>query len=392
MATTQSTRRIGLIMNGVTGRMGTNQHLKRSILPIREAGGVETPSGERLVPDPVLVGRNPDKLRRLAQETGVERWTTDLGETLDDPENEIYFDAQITELRFESISRALEAGKHVYCEKPSALSTERALELYRRAEEAGVVHGIVQDKLWLPGLRKLRALLERDFFGTVLSVKGDFGYWVFQGDVVPAQRPSWNYRAEEGGGIIFDMFCHWRYVLDHLFGGVEAVCALGKTHLPRRFDETGTPYEATADDAAYALFELEGDVTAQFNSSWTTRVRRDDLLTLQVDGTDGSAVAGLRKCFLQPLSATPKPVWNPDEPNPHSFYDDWLPAPDQQPYPNAFRAEWELFLQSVAAEEPFQYNLLEGAKGVQLAELGYQSSEERRWLPIPNLKTEAAPA
>lgn len=392
MATTQSTRRIGLIMNGVTGRMGTNQHLKRSILPIREAGGVETPSGERLVPDPVLVGRNPDKLRRLAQETGVERWTTDLGEALDDPENEIYFDAQITELRFESISRALEAGKHVYCEKPSALSTERALELYRRAEEAGVVHGIVQDKLWLPGLRKLRALLERDFFGTVLSVKGDFGYWVFQGDVVPAQRPSWNYRAEDGGGIIFDMFCHWRYVLDHLFGGVEAVCALGKTHLPRRFDETGTPYEATADDAAYALFELEGDVTAQFNSSWTTRVRRDDLLTLQVDGTDGSAVAGLRKCFLQPLSATPKPVWNPDEPNPHSFYDDWLPAPDQQPYPNAFRAEWELFLQSVAAEEPFQYNLLEGAKGVQLAELGYQSSEERRWLPVPNLKTEAAPA
>ena len=385
--TNASPRRIGVIMNGVTGRMGTNQHLKRSILPIIEAGGVETADGGRIIPEPVLMGRNPDKLRRLADETGVENWTTDLDEALADERNEIYFDAQITELRHPSVSKALEAGKHVYCEKPSALSTERALDLYRRAEDAGVVHGIVQDKLWLPGIQKLRRLIAEDFFGEILSARGDFGYWVFTGESAPAQRPSWNYRAEDGGGIVFDMFCHWRYVLDHLFGGVEGLFARARTEVPRRYDEAGEPYEATADDAAYAIFELEGGVTAQFNSSWTTRVRRDDLLTIQVDGTDGSAVAGLRTCYAQPLSATPKPVWNPDAPLEHSFMEDWLEVPAQQEYKNAFRTEWELFLQSVDAGEPFAYDLLEGAKGVQLAQKGYESSENRAWVDVPALDT-----
>ena len=386
---TTSPERIGVILNGVTGRMGTNQHLKRSILPIIESGGVETVGGGRLVPDPVLVGRNPDKLRRLAEETGVDDWTTDLDEALADESNEIYFDAQITELRHPSVSNALEHGKHVYCEKPSALSTERAVDLYRRAEEAGVVHGIVQDKLWLPGLQKLRRLIDEGFFGEILSVEGDFGYWVFTGESAPAQRPSWNYRAEDGGGIVFDMFCHWRYVLDHLFGGVEGLFARAQTEIPRRYDEHGEVYDATADDAAYAVFELDGGVTAQFNSSWTTRVRRDDLLTIQVDGTEGSAVAGLRTCYAQSLSATPKPVWNPDAPLEHSFMDDWLEVPAQQDYKNAFRTEWELFLQSVAAGESFAYDLLEGAKGVQLAEKGYESSENRAWVTLPPLDAEA---
>jgi len=386
------TRTIGIVMNGVTGRMGSNQHLKRSILPIMEQGGVPVGGETVVMPDPILVGRNPAKLERLAEETGVDRWTTDVDEALSDPHNEIYFDAQITDLRHESVLHALDAGKHIYCEKPSALSTEHALELYGAAENRGVVHGVVQDKLWLPGLQKLKRLIDSGFFGRILEVRGDFGYWVFRGDQVPAQRPSWNYRKEDGGGIILDMFCHWRYVLDNLFGGVESVCSLGKTHLKKRWDEDGESYTCTAEDAAYAMFELEGGATAQFNSSWTTRVRRDDLLTIQVDGTDGSAVAGLRTCLMQPLGATPRPVWNPDVENPHSFYDDWLPVPAQEDHQNAFKTQWALFLQHVALERPFPWDLLEGAKGVQLAELGYKAWEQRTWLDVPALDPESARA
>ncbi len=382
------THKIGIILNGVTGRMGTNQHLKRSLLPIIEQGGVRLSESEVVLPELTLVGRNAEKLKRLAAETGVEKWTTDLDGALSDDRNRIYFDAQITEMRPASLRKAIEAGKDIYCEKPSALSTEEALELYRLAEEKGVKHGIVQDKLWLPGLRKIQKLKDTGFFGEILSVRGEFGYWVFEGDTAPPQRPSWNYRAEDGGGIVLDMFCHWRYVLDNLFGEVQAVSCLARTHIGRRWEPDGTPYEATADDAAYAIFELEGGIVAQFNSSWCVRVRRDDLLTLQVDGTKGSAVAGLRSCVIQPYSATPRPVWNPDVEQTHDFYDDWLPVADQEEYENAFRAQWKLFLRHVVADEPFRWNLLEGAKGVQLAEKGYEASQRRAFVDVPSLTAE----
>ena len=380
-----NTHRVGIIMNGVTGRMGTNQHLMRSIYAIMQQGGVKLSDTETIMPVPVLVGRNPAKLERLSERTGIDSWTTDLDEALADEENQIYFDAQTTDLRADSVRRAIDAGKHIYCEKPTALSTDEAVDLYRYAEAKGVKHGVVQDKLWLPGLRKLQTLRDSGFFGEILSVRGEFGYWVFEGDLVPPQRPSWNYRAEDGGGIILDMFCHWRYVLDNLFGPVKAVASLAKTHIPERRDERGQPYRCTADDAAYAIFELEGGIVAQFNSSWTVRVRRDDQHTVQVDGTRGSAYAGLRKCFVQPYGSTPRPTWNPDVDNPHQFFDDWLPVPDQQDYDNAFKIQWELFLRHVVLDEPFRWSLLEGAKGVQLAELGYASSKQRSWVEVPEL-------
>jgi len=381
----QKTRSLGIIMNGVTGRMGTNQHLMRSIMAIREEGGIELDDGTVVMPDPVLVGRNPNKLEALSDKTGIETWTTDVDEALEDEANEVYFDALLTELRPPLVKKALAAGKHVYCEKPTALTTADALELYELAEKAGVKHGVVQDKLWLPGLQKIKMLKETGFFGDILSVRGEFGYWVFEGDTVTAQRPSWNYRKEDGGGIIMDMFCHWRYVLDNIFGSVESLTCLGATHIDERWDEKGAPYEATADDAAYGIFELEGGVVAQFNSSWCVRVRRDDLLTIQVDGTEGSAVAGLRECWVQSYGATPKPVWNPDIPQPIDFYEGWTKVPDQETYDNAFKTEWELFIRHVVADEPFQYDLLEGAKGVQLAELGETAWQERAWVDVPSL-------
>jgi predicted dehydrogenase len=379
-------QRIGIIMNGVTGRMGTNQHLVRSIVAIRKEGGVKLANGTRLMPDPILVGRNAGKVEALANAHGIERWTTDLAKALRDKKDEVFFDAASTQLRPTLLKQAIAAGKHVYCEKPVATTVAEAMSLYKAAKKAGIKHGVVQDKLWLPGLLKLKMLRDSGFFGKILSVRGEFGYWVFEGDWQEAQRPSWNYRTEDGGGIILDMLCHWRYVLDNLFGQVKAVSCLGATHIPNRWDEDGKKYKATADDAAYATFELEGGVIAHFNSSWAVRVRRDDLLTLQVDGTHGSAVAGLRRCFTQSRVNTPKPVWNPDIPQPIDFFAGWQEVPDNAPAENAFKAQWELYLRHVAGEGDFRWDLMEGARGVQLAELGLKSWKQRKWLDVPQLK------
>jgi predicted dehydrogenase len=377
---------IGIIMNGVTGRMGTNQHLLRSLIAIREQGGVLLGNGETLMPEPVLVGRSEAKLAALAKRAGGVAYTTDLDKVLGDANYPIYFDAQLTQLRAPAVLNAIAAGKHIYCEKPSGATTEEAYGLYLAAKKAGVKQGVVQDKLFLPGLLKLKNLIDTGFFGEILSVRGEFGYWVFTGhDATPLQRPSWNYRKEDGGGIITDMLCHWRYVLDNLFGEVKAVSCLGATHIKERVAEDGKPYNCTADDAAYATFELKNGIVAQFNSSWTVRVRRDDLLTLQVDGTKGSAVAGLRNCTIQPSSGTPRPVWNPDLDSPIDFYENWMTVPTNQIFENGFKTQWEMFLRHVVLDTPWQYDLREGAKGVQLAEAGLQSWAERRWVEIEEL-------
>jgi predicted dehydrogenase len=383
----QTVHKVGVIMNGVTGRMGANQHLTRSILAIIQQGGVWLSDAETIMPEPILVGRNPAKLEALAKRAGLERCTTDLDAALADRHNVIYFDAQSTSLRAAAVSKAIAAGKCIYCEKPTAIDPQQAYQLYVQARQAGVKHGVVQDKLWLPGLMKLRVLRDTGFFGRILAVRGEFGYWVFEGDHVQPQRPSWNYRTEDGGGIIIDMLCHWRYVLDNLFGSVKAVSCLGATHIPTRYDEGGQPYRCTADDAAYTMFELEGGIVAQFNCSWATRVRRDDLLTIQVDGTEGSAVAGLRACWVQSYGATPRPVWNPDVDSPIDYRQGWQLVPDHQVYDNAFKAQWELFLRHVVKDEPFPWDLREGAQGVQLAQKALESWHNRRWVDVPELPT-----
>ena len=378
--------RLGLIMNGVTGRMGMNQHLIRSIVAIRDQGGVTLENGDRVMPDPILVGRNSEKLAALAKTHGLTRFTTDLAGALKNPEDTLFFDAATTQLRAQLLRTAMAAGKHVYCEKPVADNLADALDLVRAAKKAGIKHGVVQDKLFLPGLLKLRMLIESGFFGRLLSVRGEFGYWVFEGDWQPANRPSWNYRKQDGGGIILDMLCHWRYVLDNLFGEVRSVSCLGATHIPKRVDEAGKPYVADADDAAYATFELAGGVIAHINSSWCTRVRRDDLVTFHVDGTHGSAVAGLQKCWSQARVNTPRPVWNPDVPQPIDFFETWSEVPGLGSYDNGFKVEWEMFIRHLYDDAPFKWTLLEGAKGVQLAEAGLQSWKKRCWIDVPELK------
>ncbi len=382
-----ATRRLGIVMNGVTGRMGLNQHLVRSIVAIRQQGGVVLPNGDKVMPDPILVGRNAEKVAALAKQYGIERHTTDLDKAVNDKNDEVFFDAATTQMRADLLMQAIAAGKHVYCEKPIADTMEKAIAAAKAAKAKGIKNGVVQDKLFLPGLRKIKLLNDAGFFGKILSVRGEFGYWVFEGDWgQPAQRPSWNYKLNEGGGIILDMLCHWRYVLDNLFGNVEAVSCLGATHIPTRVDENGKTYKADADDAAYATFQLAGGVIAHMNSSWCVRVQRDDLVTFQVDGTHGSAVAGLTKCVTQSRVNTPRPVWNPDVPQTMKFASQWEEVPDNMVYDNGFKIQWEDFIRHVVADTPWKHDLVEGIKGVQLAELGLKSWKERRWLDVPEIK------
>jgi predicted dehydrogenase len=378
--------KVGVIMNGVTGRMGTNQHLIRSVLAIIEEGGLPIDDGRLLLPIPTLVGRNPSKVEQLARRTGIEKWTTVLEEALEDKQNLIYFDSQSTQQRVSAVTTAIEAGKHIYCEKPTATTTDDAYQLYRLAQRKDVKHGVVQDKLWMPGIIKLKRVRENGFLGRILSVRAEFGYWVFEGKDGSLQRPSWNYRAEDGGSIILDMFPHWRYILDDLFGQVKAVSCVGATHIDRRWDEEGQSYVCTADDSAYSTFELEGNVIAHFNSSWAVRVKRDDLFSIQVDGTQGSAVCGLRECLVQARGDAPYVTWNPDVESPINHQNTWTPVFEDEGFGNGFRMQWEAFLKHVVADEPFPWNLLEGAKGVQLAEKGLESWKQRCWVDIPELK------
>jgi predicted dehydrogenase len=385
-----ATQRLGIIMHGVTGRMGMNQHLIRSIVAIRNQGGVTLSNGDKVMPDPILIGRNADKIEALARSQKIERWGTDLDQALANPQDTVFFDAGTTQMRPTLLAKALQAGKHVYCEKPIATTLNEAVQIARTAEKSGLKHGAVQDKLFLPGLRKLDMLRRAGFFGRMLSVRLEFGYWVFEGDLQPIQRPSWNYRAEDGGGMILDMMCHWRYVLDNLFGEVKSISCLGATHIPQRWDEDGKPYKATADDAAYAIAELVGHngepVVAQMNMSWATRVRRDDLVTFHVDGTHGSAVAGLQECRAQSRVTTPRPVWNPDVKQTMNFFDQWQEVPDAQVYDNGFKIQWEHFIRHVVEDAPYRWTLPEGAKGVQLVEAALQSWNERRFVDVPPLK------
>ncbi|MBV0882039.1 Gfo/Idh/MocA family oxidoreductase [Noviherbaspirillum sp. L7-7A] len=384
-----TTQRLGLIMHGVTGRMGMNQHLIRSIVAIRKQGGVTLSNGDRVMPDPILIGRNAEKIAALARAHGIERWGSNLEEALANPDDTVFFDAGTTQMRPTLLAQAIRAGKHVYCEKPIATNLNEAVEIARLAERSGLKHGAVQDKLFLPGLRKLDMLRRAGFFGKMLAVRIEFGYWVFEGDLQPIQRPSWNYRKEDGGGMILDMMCHWRYVLDNLFGEVQSISCLGATHISQRWDESGKPYEATADDAAYATLELKGHngerIVAQVNSSWATRVKRDDLVTFHVDGTEGSAVATLTECRSQSRVNTPRPVWNPDQKQTMDFVDQWAEVPDTQEYDNGFKIQWEQFIRHVVEDAPYRYTLPEGAKGVQLVEDALLSWKERRWVDVQPL-------
>lgn len=375
---------LGIILHGVTGRMGKNQHLLRSILPIIQQGGVQLKNGEFVQIKPVLAGRNHEKLKALAEETGIQDFSTDLNSLLQDPNYSVFFDAASTQLRAGLVSQALAFNKHVYTEKPLTETWQTAQDLADQAQKLNLKNGVVQDKLFLPGLLKLKKLLDEGFFGTVLTCKIDFGYWVFDGIERTAQRPSWNYRKKDGGGIMLDMLCHWHYILEHLFGSVKSLCCLSVNHIQTRADEQGKPYTADTDDAAYALVEMHNSMIAQINFSWVTRVRREDLVVFQVDGTQGSAFATLTDCYTQSAAETPCPVWNPDQPQTQDFFKSWQKVKTKV-HQNGFKTQWELFIRHLYAEVEFPWNFVSAVRGLKMVEAAVQSSQQRAWVDLKGL-------
>jgi predicted dehydrogenase len=377
-------RRIGVILNGATGRMGTTQHVP-NLLAIAAEGGLKLRNGDRLIPDLLIVGRDPNRLAALAAAHGGLRWTTNLTEALHAPDD-IFMDCAATGDRSLRVRRAIAAGKHIHIEKPTASTVEEAMELARLAQRAGVKHGVIQDKLFLPGFAKLLFVKNAGFFGRVLSIKIDAGSWIFDGVTQECQRPSWNYRRAEGGGLALDMMAHWRYMVDRLAAPVIGVSALMTTAIPQRVNEHGQLYEVDVEDTSHALLKLEGGAVGVITNSWATRVRRDDTMVVQIDGTAGSAVAGRMRCFTQGAVSTPEAFFGGGRPASIDFFAQWQEVPDSLPVKNPFRQCWETFLRYVGEDAPYVSTLLEGAKAVQLADAAYRSVAEGRWMELPELR------
>ena len=373
---------IGIIVHGATGRIASTQHLANALAPIINEGGLAL-GDDRVLPRLLLVRRDEGRVAALARAHNIADWTTDIDAALASRDHAIFFDAAATGQRVATLERAIAAGKHVYCEKPLAPTLAEANALFHRARERGLRHGVVEDKIYLPGLRKLGALARGGTLGRIVGFRLEFGWWVFDGSDRPSQRPSWNYRAG-GGGLVLDMYPHWRYVIEGIVGRILRVASSQWTAIPDRVDETGAPYKVAVEDSATTLIELEGGAFGTIMSSWATRVRRDDLLTLQIDGTGGSAIAGLHRCYFQPAAATPTIAhFSVMTDIAADYRSDWSEAPALPSYCNPYRVGWEEFLRHVLRDAPFASDFSAGARDVAFAEACHRSMRERGWITMP---------
>mgnify|MGYP001349413636 FL=1 len=385
-----ATKTLGIILNGATGRICRTQHIRGGLAQIRDEGGLHV-DDDVVMPRLLLAGRNETRLAEVANEFGIEEWTTDLDAALADPEFPVFFDAAATHLRLDTLNRAIDAGKHIYTEKPIAPSVAEGLELMRRADEQALRHGAVEDKLFLPGFRKLQSLVEQGFFGRVVGFRLEFGWWVFDGVEAESQRPSWNYTKDGGGGLLSDMHPHWRYVIEGILGPIARVACSAWTAQPERIDEEGKRYDVDVEDATATLLELEDGARGAILSSWARRVRGDDLVTFQIDGTKGSAVAGLRKCWAQSAADTPRIEGFNMGPDTATMdfsadYDaQWTEIDEVAPYKNPYRFGWEGFIPHVVTGAPFEHTLAAGIRDVQLAEASATASAGHSWVDLPVL-------
>jgi predicted dehydrogenase len=373
---------IGIIVNGATGRIGSTQHLQNALVPIRREGGLQV-GDDRVVPRLLLVGRDAERLAATAKSHDVGEWTTDLAAALGDRDFAVFFDAAATHQRAAVLEKAVLAGKHIYCEKPVATSVADGLELLRAAEVRGVKAAVVEDKVYLPGLQKLAHLAGTGFFGRVVNFRLEFGWWVFDGVDVACQRPSWNYRRASGGGLILDMVPHWRYIVEEIVGPIARVVSAAWTATPERVDERGARYPVDVEDSCAVLVALKSGACGAILSSWATRVRRDDLLTLQIDGTHGSAIAGLHRCWTQTAGDTPRIAhFNVKEDIGADYRAGWREVPTAGPYQNPYRIGWEQFLRHVVAGAPLRSTFAAGIRDLALAEACARSMKEDRWVTL----------
>lgn len=378
-------KEIGIIVNGATGRIASTQHLANALMPIRAEGGLPAGS-DRIMPRLMLLGRNASRLAEAARRFDIDRWSTDLDDALAKPDYAIFFDAAATEQRPATLGKAIAAGKHIYSEKPVAPTVAEGRELLRAAKARGIKHGAVEDKIYLPGLQKLSSLAAAGFFGRITGFRLDFGWWVFDGAERPSQRPSWNYRSSGGGGLTLDMYPHWRYVIECLLGPIRRVAAATATAIPERINERGERYRVDVDDTSLTLAELANGAVGAIVCSWATRVRRDDLLTLQIDGTGGSAIAGLHRCWMQSAADTPTVRhFNPSVDIGADYRADWKEVAGAA-YTNPYRIGWENFLRHVATGAPLVSDLSAGIRDVQLGQACHRSVAERTWIALEDIK------
>jgi len=385
-----ATRKLGIILHGATGGICSFQHLRNSLVPICAEGGIVF-GNDTVQPNLLLIGRNADHLTTISKENGGLDWSTNLDSALINPTYSIFFDAATTFLRVGLIKKAIAAGKHIYTEKPLAPSVKDGLDLLCAAKAKSLKHGVVEDKLFLPGLRKLQHLVEKDFFGRILGFHIEFGWWVFDGIETDSQRPSWNYQKKKGGGLISDMHPHWRYIIEGILGPIDRIISLSWTGQTKRSDETGKYFDVDVEDNVHTLLELENGACGTIVSSWTTRVRRDDLFTFQVDGIKGSAIAGTRQCWKQASSDTP--IFHGfrmgrDSDTMRTLIDynkSWKEVPDFAPYKNPYRLGWENFIKHVVFDTPFYANFSAGIRDVELAEACQRSTEDGSWIDMKKL-------
>ena len=376
---------IGIILNGATGRIGATQHLANALAPIRAEGGLQA-GPDRIVPRLLLLGRDRDALAGLAQSYGIDDWTTDLDAALARPDFPVFFDAAATTQRVSALRKAVAAGKHIYSEKPVAPSLAEGRALLHAAQARGLKAGAVEDKINLPGLQKLLALSQSGYFGRVTGFRLDFGWWVFDGAERDSQRPSWNYQRSGGGGLTSDMLPHWRYVIEGILGPIRRGVSATPTAIPERVDEEGNRFHVDVDDTSVTLAELASGAVGTIICSWATRVRRDDLVTLQIDGTGGSALAGLHRCWMQSAAGTPTiRRFNPDIDIAEDYRAQWTEVAGAAAYTNPYRVGWENFLRHVVADAPLVCNFAAGLRDVQLAEACYRSVAQQTWVTLDDI-------
>ena len=294
------------------------------------------------------------------------------------PSFPILFDAAATKQRVSTLTKAIAAGKHIYSEKPVALSVADGMALLTAARARNLKHGAVEDKIFLPGLQKLSAARRAEILRPRHRLSPRFRLVGVrriraQKPAAKLELPAKRCRRSHHGYVSALALRRSKAFSARSVGLWHATA----TAIPQRADESGTRYDVDVDDTSLTLAELENGAVGTIACSWATRVRRDDLLTFQIDGTSGSAVAGLHRCWAQSAGDTPEVRHiNPMVDIGFDYRRDWKEVPGLAAYANPYRVGWDRFLKHIVTGEPLASDLSAGIRDVQTG--GGLLSQRRR--------------